>query len=97
MAAKYRDRLLKAQKAAWQEALGIWARAAGRNVAIAEIHPDAEGNDWDNLCDEYIVIESRDDASVDLTGWIVYDEAHHRYLLPSFILQAKPTVTLRTC
>jgi len=34
---------------------------------------------------------------VDLTGWTVYDEAHHRYLFPSFILKAKAAVTLRTC
>ena len=94
--AEYRDRLLTAQKAAWQEALGIWARAAGRNVAIAEIHPDAEGKDRENLCDEYIVIENREDAPLDLTGWTVSDEANHRYLFPSFVLEAKTAVTLRT-
>ena len=97
LAAKYRDRLLRAQEAAREEGLGIWAKAAEQNVAIAEIHADAEGNDWDNLCDEYIVIENREDISIDLTGWIVYDEAHHRYLFPNFILEAGATVTLRTC
>jgi len=98
LVAKYRNRLLRAQEAARGEGLGIWAKAAKQNVAIAEVHGDAEGkNDRENLCDEYIVIENRDDASVDLTGWTIYDEAHHRYLLPSFILQAKEAVTLRTC
>jgi len=96
LAAKYRDRLLKAQKAAWQEALGIWARAVERNVAIVEIHPDAEGRDGENLCDEYIVIENRENISLDLTGWTVSDEANHRYLFPSFVLKAKAAVTLRT-
>jgi len=95
--AKHRDRLLTAQKAAWQEALGIWARAAGRNVAIVEIHPDAEGKDRENLCDEYIVIENREDAPLDLTGWTVSDEANHRYVFPNFTLKAKAAVTLRTC
>ena len=97
LAAKYRDSFLKAQGAAREEGLGIWAKAAEQNVAIAEVHSDAEGNDWDNLCDEYIVIENREDIPVDLTGWTVYDEAHHRYLFPSFILKAKEVVTLRTC
>jgi len=97
LAAKYRDRLLKAQEAAREEGLGIWAKTAEQNIAIAEAHGDAEENDWDNVCDEYIVIENRDDASVDLTGWTIYDEAHHRYLFPSFILKAKAAVTLRTC
>jgi len=96
LVAKYRDRLLKAQKAAWQEALGIWARAVERNVAIVEIHPDAEGNDRENLCDEYIVIENTGNIPVDLTGWTVSDEANHRYLFPSFVLKAKAAVTLRT-
>jgi len=96
LVAKYRDRLLRAQEAARGEGLGIWAKAAEQNVAIAEAHADAEGNDWDNLYDEYIVIENGGDASVDLTGWTVYDEAHHRYLFPSFILKAKAAVTLRT-
>ncbi len=95
--AQYRDRLLMVQRAAWQEALGIWARAAGRNVAIAEIHPDPEGRDRENLFDEYIVIENREDAPLDRTGWTVSDEANHRYLFPNFTLKAKAAVWLRTC
>jgi len=97
LAAKYRDRLLRAQQTAREEGLGIWAKATEQNVAIAEVHSDAEGNDWDNLCDEYIVIENREDISIDLTVWIVYDEVHRRYLFPNFILKAKEAVTLRTC
>ena len=97
LVAKYRDRLLRAQEAARGKGLGIWARTAEQNVAIAEAHPDAEGIEQDNLHDEYIVIENGGDAPVDLTGWTVYDEAHHRYLFPSFVLKAKEAVTLRTC
>ena len=97
LAPKYRDRLLTAQESAQQEGLGIWARAPGRNLAVIEVHADAQGPERDNLCDEYIVIENRADAPVDLTGWIVYDEAHRRYLFPSFTLKAKEAITLRTC
>ena len=97
LVAKYRDRLLRAQEAARGEGLGIWAKTAEQNVAIAEAHGDAEGeNDWENLCDEYIVIENREDISLDLTGWTVSDEANHRYFFPSFVLKAKAAVTLRT-
>ena len=97
LASKYRDRLLRAQQTARQQGLGIWAKAAEQCVVIAEVHAEAEGNDWDNLCDEYIVIENKGNKSVDLTGWTVYDEAHHRYLFPNIILEAGATVTLRTC
>ena len=97
LAAKYRDRLLRAQQTAREEGLGIWAKAAEQGVVITEAHADAEGNDWDNLCDEYIVIENIEDISIDLTGWVVYDEAHRRYLFPNFILKGRATVSLRTC
>lgn len=97
LAAKYRDRLLMAQEAAREQGLGIWAKEAEQGVAIAEAHAEAEGNDWDNLCDEYIVIENKGNRSVDLTGWTIYDEAHHRYLFPNVVLEAGAIVTLRTC
>ena len=95
--AQYGERLLKAQEAARQEGLGIWAGAEGQNIAIAKAHPDTEGNDRENLYDEYIVIENREDTPLDLTGWTVSDEANHRYLVPSFILRVEAAVTLRTC
>jgi len=55
LVAKYRDRLLRAQEAARGEGLGIWAKTAEQNIAITKAHADAEGNDRDNLCNEYIV------------------------------------------
>lgn len=97
LAAVYRDILLEAQEEARTAGRGIWAKIAGRDIAIARVHADAEGNDWQNLCDEYIVIENRSDIPVDLTGWTVSDEANHRYLFPNFILGAKARVPLRTC
>ncbi len=97
LAEVYRDILLEAQEEARVAARGIWAKVAGgRHIAIAMVHADAQGDDWQNLCDEYIVIENRNDAPVNLTGWTVSDEANHRYLFPNFILGAKARVTLRT-
>lgn len=98
LAEVYWDILLEAQEEARVAARGIWAKVAGgRHIAIAMVHADAQGDDWQNLCDEYIVIENRNDAPVNLTGWTVSDEAAHRYLFPKFILRAKAKVTLRTC
>ncbi len=98
LAAVYRDILLEAQEEARVAGRGIWAKVAGgRHIAVAMVHADAQGDDWQNLCNEYIVIENRNDAPVNLTGWTVSDEANHRYLFPKFILGAKAKVTLRTC
>ena len=96
LAAKYRNILLKSQEEARAAGRGIWAKAAGRHIAIATVHADAEGDDRQNLNDEYIVIENRGNTPIDLTGWTVLDEANHRYLFPNFVLSAKVRLMLRT-
>jgi len=96
LAAKYRDLLLKAQEEARAAGVGIWAKAAGKNIAISIVHAEAEGDDRQNLHDEFIVIENQGNTPIDFTGWTVLDESNHRYLFPSFTLSAKAKVTLRT-
>jgi len=96
IAAKYRDTLLKAQEEAQTAGRGIWGKIKESGIAITLAHFDAEGNDRQNLNDEYIVIENQADVPVDLTGWMVCDEANHRYLFPNFVLSGKTRVTLRT-
>lgn len=96
LAAKYRDLLLKAQEEARAAGRGIWVKAVGRHIAIVTVHADAEGDDRQNLNDEYIVVENRSNTPINVTGWTVLDEANHRYLFPNFILPAKARITLRT-
>lgn len=43
------------------------------NVVITRIHANAGGDEYENLDDEYVVIENRDDETVDLTGWTLED------------------------
>ncbi|WP_418286085.1 lamin tail domain-containing protein [Halorubrum sp. DTA46] len=65
--------------------------------AIAAINADAEGNDWENLNDEYVVFENAGDEPIDLSGWTVEDEAARSYEFPhGFTLDPGATVTLRT-
>jgi len=72
------------------------AKAAGRYIAISLVHADPEGDDSQNLNDEFIVIENQGSSPIDFTGWTVLDESNHRYLFPNFTLPAKAKVTLRT-
>jgi micrococcal nuclease len=66
-------------------------------VVVASIHEDAEGNDHENLNDEYVTFENTGDNAVDLSGWTVSDEADHVYTFPSgFTLEAGDSVTLYT-
>ena len=66
-------------------------------VEIATINADAEGDDRENLNDEYVVFENTGEESIELGGWTVEDEAARSYEFPQgFTLEAGTTVTLRT-
>ena len=66
-------------------------------LEVATINADAEGDDGENLNDEYVVFENAGDEPVDLSGWTVEDEAAHGYEFPQgFTLDAGATATLRT-
>jgi len=96
IANRYKDRLFKAQEEAIAAGRGIWAKSADRKLAISSVHARPDKGGKENLNDEYIVIESRSDKAVELTGWTVSDESNHRYLVPNFVLQPNAKVTLRT-
>jgi competence protein ComEC len=68
-----------------------------RQLSIADIHPDATGDDWENLNDEYVVFENTGEEVLDLSGWTVQDESGATYTFPTnTTLDAGATLTLRT-
>ncbi|WP_058364958.1 lamin tail domain-containing protein [Haloparvum sedimenti] len=70
---------------------------SGTALEVAAINADAEGDDRENLNDEYVVFENTGEEAIDLSGWTVEDEAGHSYAFPDgFTLAAGETVTLRT-
>ena len=70
---------------------------SGEALEVATINADAEGDDRENLNDEYVVFENTGDEPIDLSGWTVKDEADQSYEFPEgFTLDAGGTVTLRT-
>ena len=91
-----------AQAAAEHDRVGLWARnacgpAAAAVLAFVVVHPDAAGDDNKNLNDEYVVLENRGSAPVDLTGWVVRDtSSSHRYTFRSLVLAPGARVTLRS-
>ena len=69
----------------------------GAGLEVATINADAEGDDRENLNDEYVVFENAGDEPIDLSGWTVEDEAARSYEFPhGFTLEAGATVTLRS-
>lgn len=97
-------RLEKAQVGAQEDGVGMWDPGAcgpvtgARSVEIGQIHFDADGDDNQNLNDEWVEIGNPDRTALDLTGWSVKDgSATHRYHFPSgFHLEGGATVRLHT-
>jgi micrococcal nuclease len=70
--------------------------ASESGLALVEINADAEGNDNENLNDEYLVFENRGDETLDLTGWTVTDEAGRSYTFGEVTLAPDASITLHT-
>ena len=67
------------------------------DIAVTEIHEDAEGDEFENLDDEYITFTNNGNSEVDMSGWTVSDAADHVYTFPSgFSLATEQSVTLYT-
>lgn len=66
-------------------------------LEIAEIHEDATGEEAENLNDEYVTFRNAGDEPLDLSGWLVADDADHEYRVPSgFTLDDGEEMTLHT-
>lgn len=71
--------------------------SGSEGLSVAQIHADAPGNDHENLNEEYIVFENTGDDTLDLSGWVLADDADHTYSFPSgFTLESGETVTVYT-
>jgi hypothetical protein len=67
------------------------------NLEVVEINADAEGDDADNLNDEYVVFENTGDGPLDIGGWTVTDEAGKTYTVPEGVtLESGAQVTLHS-
>ncbi|HSM44668.1 MAG TPA: lamin tail domain-containing protein [Acidimicrobiia bacterium] len=97
------ERFEAAQSYARVDEAGLWAAAAcgpaaDADLRIVELRYDADGNDNENLNDEWIRISNAGSAVVDLTGWGIKDEsASNRFVFPDgFALAPGQSVTVHT-
>lgn len=67
------------------------------SLTVEQIHADAEGDERENLNDEYVVFRNSGDESLDLSGWTVRDAAGQTYTVPDGVtVDAGETITLHT-
>lgn len=90
---KHLDEFEAAEQEARDTQIGIWTPSTF-TLSVSELHFDAEGDDTENLNDEYVVFENGGNASLNMTGWTVQDEANNFYVFPAFILGNASSVTL---
>jgi competence protein ComEC len=65
-------------------------------LVVETIHADADGDDRENLNDEYVTFRNVGDGPLDLGGWTLRDEADKTYTVPQLTLSAGETVTVYT-
>jgi micrococcal nuclease len=92
---KHSDKFNEAEQKARESEIGIWAPSIF-TVTISLLHADAEGDDAENLNDEYVVFEYDGNTSVNMTDWWVLDEANNEYRFQDFVLAEGFTATLYT-
>lgn len=92
-----------AQAEAESAGAGLWAPDAcgpssDADLAVLELRFDADGNDNENLNDEWISIVNQGDEPLDLTGWGIRDESStNRFRFPAGLtVEPGATVTIHT-
>lgn len=93
---RYKSGLEAAETLAKQGGEGLWDLAKGECIAVAEFHYDAEGNDNNNLNDEYVVFENACEEAFSLAGWKAKDSANKAYSFPSISLASEARIVLHT-
>lgn len=84
----------------------VTVESTAGELAIDEAHPDAPGNDHENLVEEYLVFRNEGDEGLGLGGWTVHDTAEaegrvtpgeHTFTFPEeFELDPDERVTVHT-
>lgn len=90
----YVEVLRAAQDEAQAARRGMWGAPAGSPLEIMSLHFNAQGNDNNNLNDEYIVFKAL--VAGTLAGYAVEDQTGHRYNFPDRVFLRGKTFTLRT-
>lgn len=94
---KYSNLFEESENEAKAKGLGVWKMSDYENcIIVLQFHYNAEGNDNDNLNDEYVTLKNICSETIDLTDWTIKDEATHIYTFSNFNLDANTQLTLYT-
>ncbi|MBE8539460.1 lamin tail domain-containing protein [Geoglobus acetivorans] len=94
------------QDSAISNGVGLWGACAvttptpaptetstsGTCVYILNVNYDAPGNDNENPNGEYVVLKNSCSSSVNLAGWVLEDDAGHKYVFPPYTMNSGETL-----
>jgi micrococcal nuclease len=82
-----------AQQEAQKMELGMWKKSP-HSLSILSVQYDAVGDDESNINGEWVSIKNIGKRSVQLQGFAVQDESHHRFVFPKRVLVPGEEVSL---
>jgi len=92
---KYDEIFLDAERFSRENELGLWEKSEIDKIDIT-IHYDAEGDDNNNLNDEYVYIENNSDKDFKIKGWSIKDAGRNEYIFKNTILKSNGSIYLFT-
>jgi micrococcal nuclease len=94
---KYENQLKEAETNARLQKLGIWEKSRySGHIILLKFNYNAEGNDDENLNDEYVILQNIGDTPLNITGWTIKDEGSNIFTFLEHVLPANEVVTLHT-
>ena len=93
---KFYTEFRDAEEGAKEKQLGIWKSEKRPCISAVRLNYNAEGNDNQNLNDEYVIFRNVCTYSVDMSGWELKDEGTNIYRIKSFILSLNSEVTIHS-
>ncbi len=94
---KYENQLKEAETSARLQELGIWEKSRySGHIILLKFNYNAEGNDDENLNDEYIILQNIGDAPLNMTAWTIKDEGSNIYRFQEYVLHTDQVVKLHT-
>ncbi len=93
----YEKQLQEAENNARLQELGMWKKSSySGDIILLKFNYNAEGDDDENLNDEYVILQNIGDAPLNMTGWTIKDEGSNIYTFPEYILPIDEVVMLHT-
>jgi micrococcal nuclease len=94
---KYENQLKESETSARLQELGIWEKSRySGHIILLKFNYNAEGNDNENLNDEYVILQNIGYTPLNMTGWTIKDEGSNIFTFPEYILPTDGDVMLHT-